>query len=98
MRTHVIEVPAPGFDHDAGLGTAAEPLQAQALVAEFSVEALIDPVLPGLAGVDGCGVDARVGQIMVAARSITTDGELFDDLLQFGRPNPSNSCPKRLSD
>lgn len=93
MRTNVVVAATPGLDRDAGLGTAAEPLQAQALVAEFSVEALSGPVLPGLAG-----VDARVGQTMKAARSITTDGELFDDLLQFGRPNPSKSCPKRFSD
>ena len=88
----------PGFDDDAGLGAPPESCERQALVAEFVVEVLIGPVLPGLAGIDVCGVDARVGQIMEAARSITTDGELFDDLLQFGRPNPSNSCPKRFSD
>jgi hypothetical protein len=45
-----VEVKAPGFDDDLGRGARAEPLDAQAFVAELAVEALVVGVLPGLAG------------------------------------------------
>ena len=40
MRAHLVEVLAPGFDDDLGLGARPEPLHAQALVAELAVEML----------------------------------------------------------
>ena len=58
MRAHLVEVPPPVFDHDLRLGARPEPFEAQALVAELAVEALRDAILPGLAGIDQCRVDA----------------------------------------
>ena len=40
MRTDLVVVAVPGFDHDARLGSASEPLERQALVTELAVEAL----------------------------------------------------------
>jgi hypothetical protein len=49
-------VPAIGLDQHDGDRPAREPLHAEALVAELAVEALVDAVLPRLAGiVDGAG-------------------------------------------
>ena len=59
MRTHLVEVFAPGFDDDLGLGARPEPLHVQALVAEFAVEALQRAVLPRLAEIDQGGLDAK---------------------------------------
>ena len=61
MRTNLVVVKTPGFDDGLGFGSGAEPLHAQALVAELAVEALADAILPGLAGVDQRGLDALVG-------------------------------------
>ena len=47
MRTYLVEVPAPRFDDDPGLGARPEPLHAQALVTELAVEAFQRAVLPG---------------------------------------------------
>ena len=58
MRSNGIVVPTPGFDDDLRLATTAEPFDAQALVAELAVEALVGTVLPRLARVDQCGLDA----------------------------------------
>jgi hypothetical protein len=60
MRPHLVVVPPPALDHRLRLGPRAEPLQAQALVAEFAVEVLRRSILPGLAGIDQCGGDALV--------------------------------------
>jgi len=58
MRPHGIVVPTPSFDDDLRLASTAEPLQAQALVAEATVEALVGTVLPRLARIDQRGLDA----------------------------------------
>jgi len=60
MRAHLVEVPAPGFDDDPGLGARPEPLHAQALVAELAVETFQRAVLPGLAGIDQRGLDPLI--------------------------------------
>ena len=51
MRAHLIEVLAPGFDDDLGLGAREKPFGAQALVAELAVEAFRDATL--LASING---------------------------------------------
>lgn len=61
MRANRVVVAAPGFDHDLGLGAREKPFEAQALVAELTVEALADAILPGLAGVDQRRLDALLG-------------------------------------
>ena len=58
MRPHLVVVPAPGLDDGPGLGSRAEPFEAQALVAELAVEALRRTVLPRLARIDQRGLDA----------------------------------------
>jgi hypothetical protein len=62
MRPDMVVVPTPGFDYDARLFAAPEPLERQALVPELSVEALIGAVLPRLARVVESGVDLLVGK------------------------------------
>jgi hypothetical protein len=57
MRPDLVVVPPPCLDEDLGLGSAAEPLDAQALVAELVVKALVGAILPRLAWIDGRGVD-----------------------------------------
>ena len=52
MRSDLVVVPPPGLDDDLRLGSAAEPFEAQAFVAELAVEALRNTILPGLAGLD----------------------------------------------
>ena len=52
MWPHGIVVPVPHFDDHLRLATTAEPLQAQAFVAESVVEALVGAVLPWLPGID----------------------------------------------
>jgi hypothetical protein len=46
MRPHRVVVPTPSLDDDLRLGARAEPFEAEALVAELAVEALVDAVLP----------------------------------------------------
>src|SRR5436190_7535859 len=58
MRPHCIVVASPGFDDYLGFASTAEPLDAQALVTESAVEALVHAVLPRFAGVDQGGLDA----------------------------------------
>ena len=58
MWPHGIVVPAPDFDNHLRFTTTAEPLQAQAFVAEAAIEALVGTVLPGLTRVDQCRLDA----------------------------------------
>ena len=58
MRPHLVIMPSPRLDHGLGLSPRAEPLQRQALVAEFAVEALRQAILPGFAGIDQCRFDA----------------------------------------
>ncbi len=60
MRPHFIEVPAPVLDHHLCFGPRAEPFEGQALVAEFAVEALRRPILPRLARIDQCRLDALI--------------------------------------
>jgi hypothetical protein len=62
MRPHLVVVAPPGLDRHPCLGARAEPLQAQTLVPELAVEALVGAVLPGLAWVDVGGADARLGE------------------------------------
>src|SRR5262245_28180616 len=58
MRADGIVVLTPGLDDHLRLATAAEPLQAQTLVAEATVEALVGTVLPRLARIDQRGLHA----------------------------------------
>src|SRR5262245_7491522 len=58
MRAPGSVITAPASDNDHRLATAAEPLQAQAFVAEAAVEALVGTVLPRLAKIDQRGLDA----------------------------------------
>ena len=52
MRPDGVVGAAPVFDDHARLATREEPLQAQAFVAQLSVEALVGAFLPGLARID----------------------------------------------
>ena len=61
VRAHGVVVVPSGLDHDLGFGARAEPLQAQALVAELAIEALVVGVLPWLARVDQRRGDAALG-------------------------------------
>ena len=61
MRTIFIEVRSPSADHHTRLLPAAEPLDAQALVAELAVEAFARAVLPRLAWLDQAGSDTFIG-------------------------------------
>jgi len=47
MRSDLEEVPPPSLDDHLRLGAAAEPFEAQALVAELAVETFRDAILPG---------------------------------------------------
>ena len=58
MWPNCIVVPTPGFNDYLRFAAAAEPLDAQALVTELAIEALIHPVLPRLARVDQRGLNA----------------------------------------
>ena len=58
MRPHLVVVPPLLFDHDLRLGPRAEPLQAQAFIAELAVEALHRAVLPRLPWLDQRRFDA----------------------------------------
>jgi hypothetical protein len=51
-------VPPPCFDNHLRLGARSKPFEAQALVAEFAVEAFRDAILPRLPGLDQCRADA----------------------------------------
>ncbi len=52
MRSDVIVVDTPVFDHHLGFDPVPEPLHGQAFVAELAVEAFVRAVLPRLAGID----------------------------------------------
>ena len=52
MRPNCIVMSTPGFDDDLRFATTAEPLDAQALITESAVEALIHTVLPWLPRID----------------------------------------------
>ena len=48
MGPHLVVVPPPLLDADAGIDGVAEPLQAEALVAELPIEGFVGGILPGL--------------------------------------------------
>lgn len=50
----------PALEEARGFTSAAKPLRAEALVAEFAVEGLNDMVLPRLARIDRDGLDVGV--------------------------------------
>lgn len=52
MGANVVVVLAPRLDDDDRFPARSEPLDAETLVAEFAVEALVGAVLPGLARID----------------------------------------------
>src|SRR6516225_6288717 len=58
VRSHFVEMALPRFDDDLGLGSRAEPFEAEAFIAELAVETLGDAILPRLAWIDQCGADA----------------------------------------
>ncbi len=58
MRPLLVVVLSPRLDDDFGFGPASKPFQAQALVSELAVEALIQAVLPGFARVNQGGGNA----------------------------------------
>src|SRR6476660_931545 len=62
MRPDFIVMAAPGFDDHLRLASAAEPLEAQALVTEAAVEALVHAVLPRLTRIDQRRFDTRLLQ------------------------------------
>ena len=62
MGPNGVVVTTPAFNDDPRIGAVAEPLQTQAFVAEFAVEALAGAILPRLAGVDMRRVDLLVGK------------------------------------
>ena len=66
MRPDRVVVLALVLDHDACLGPVTEPLDVQALVAQLTVKTLGRAVLPGLARVDQCGLDALTGATIAA--------------------------------
>jgi hypothetical protein len=53
-------VTTPGLDDDDGLQAASKPLEADALVAQRAVDALVRSVLPRLARIDEGAADALV--------------------------------------
>ena len=58
MRANVVVMLAPSFNDDDRYAARTEPLDAQAFVAEFAVEALVGPVLPRLFRIDERRLDA----------------------------------------
>ena len=72
VRSHLVVVPAPGLDRHLGLGAQAKPFQAQALVAELAVEALVGAFLPGSARID----QRRVGALIDGPRQQRAGDEL----------------------
>ena len=52
VRTNLVIVTAPGLDDDNGFSAIAKILHAEALVAKATVEALVDSILPAVAGRD----------------------------------------------
>ena len=52
MRANVVVALAPSLEDDNRFATGGEPLDAQALIAEFAVEALVAPILPGPPRID----------------------------------------------
>ncbi len=57
MRSNVIVVIPPVFDHDPCFDTIAEPFHRQAFIPKLAVEALVGSVLPRLARIDEDGFD-----------------------------------------
>src|SRR5665213_3662447 len=57
MRSYVIVVDTPVFDHHLGFDPVPEPLHGQTFVAEFAVEAFVGPVLPRLSWIDQRSLD-----------------------------------------
>src|SRR5262249_49696943 len=60
MRSYLVVVPSPSFDHRGSFGAIAQPLHRETLIAEAAVETLIHPVLPRLSRIDERRVDALV--------------------------------------
>src|SRR5205823_9719509 len=58
MRADFIVMAAPALDDRLGLRPRPEPFETQALVAELAIEAFVNAILPRLAGLDQCRVDA----------------------------------------
>lgn len=62
MRSHRVVVLPPDFDDRLGFAPGAEPLEAQALIAEAAVERFVGTVLPWLARINQRRLDVRRGQ------------------------------------
>ena len=62
MGSDLVVTLAPVFDSDLRIDSVLEPLHPETLVPELSVEAFVGLVLPGLAGVDRCRLDAGLAQ------------------------------------
>src|ERR1017187_2214077 len=62
MRADAVVVTSPCLNDDRGLAPGTEPLQAETLVAEFTIERFICTVLPRLAWVDQGGLDIGLSQ------------------------------------
>jgi len=60
VGSRLVVLPPVLFDEDPGLLWGVKPLPIQALVPKAAVEALADPVLPRLTGVDVGGGNARL--------------------------------------
>ena len=57
MRANVVVVLAPSLDYHDRLPARAEPLDAQAFIAQFAVETLVRAVLSGLPRIDERGLN-----------------------------------------
>jgi hypothetical protein len=51
-RPNVVAMPKPGREADGSFAARAEPLEAQAFIAELAIEALVRAVLPRVAWID----------------------------------------------
>ena len=69
MRAHRVEVRSPALDNHLRFGTRAEPFEAEALIAEFAVEAFRD-------------VSRSFGR---SSRSPISDLQLFPDRLKYSQ-------------
>ena len=61
MRAYRVVVAEPQFNDDLGLGAGTKPLQAQAFIAEFAVEAFIHAILPRFTWINQSRANALSG-------------------------------------
>src|SRR6266566_9944516 len=74
MWADFVVMAAPALDDRLGLRPRPEPFETQALVAELAVEAFGNAILPRLAGLDQCRIDALRNESRTGAPSTRTPG------------------------